>query len=62
MTVKIFITFERIFNDFYGVYSNVQILILFKNNENNRKKLVNNMSSIVKIDHQINLYPLVLFL
>jgi hypothetical protein len=37
--------------------SNVQILKLFKNNDNNRKKLANNMSSIVKIDHQI--YPLV---
>jgi hypothetical protein len=57
MTVKIFINFQRIFNDFYG--SNVQILILFKNNENNRKKknLANNKSSIVKINHQI--YPLV---
>jgi len=34
---------------------NVEILILFKNNENNlkEKKLANNMSSIVKIDHQI---------
>jgi hypothetical protein len=57
MTVKIFITFERIFNDFYGVYSNVQILILLKNDENNRKKLANNIRSIVIIDHQI--YPLV---
>jgi hypothetical protein len=39
--------------------SNIEILILFKNNENNRKNLANNMSSIIKIDHQI--YPLAPF-
>jgi hypothetical protein len=37
------------------IASNVEILILFKNNENKRNK-ANYISSIVKIDYQI--YPL----
>jgi hypothetical protein len=37
MTVKIFITFKELLMTFMA--SKVQILILFKNNENNRKKV-----------------------